>query len=181
MRLMILMTGLLLATPDPAQEPRLYENSQPVQLQAAGDTDASAQTDPLGQVDEVAMKVRFDCATPGCDWSFFQMQALPEDGEGATATFTATPEALKGGVTKGDRDIDAKPFDAPLKPGETFDLRMHWTTGHRVSFDIYRTDPVSGASSMESQDVQLDGNVERVAMKASHGTLTILSQTYSFK
>jgi len=67
------------------------------------------------------------------------------------------------------------------KPGDDFDLRIHWTNGNRVTFDLYGKNPVTGLETMESHDIQLDAGIKQLSMRASGGDLTLEKQNYTFR
>ncbi len=173
MRWWFLAAGVMLAAPAMAQDtpPQIIQSDGSVVVKSSGDADGSAKTDPLVQVVETALKVSFVCADTGCAGSSSQLTAEGEAGDAATITFTPMADGLHASVA-------GQAMSLVVKQGQAFDLRIHWSNGHRVSFDLYRTDPATGIASMESRDVQLKGNVQDLSFKASHGTLTLLSQSY---
>lgn len=173
MRLWLLAMGLAVAAPVTAQdiEPHIIQSPTAVVVASQGDADGTARTDPLTQVAEAALKVSFTCADTGCGGASSRLTVEGEAGDTAAITFTPAADGLHASV-------NGQAYGLVLKQGQAFDLRIHWTDGHRVTFDIYRTDPASGISNMESRDVTLKAGVQDIALSASHGTLTLLSQNY---
>lgn len=179
MRAWMMMAGVLVAGQAVAQAadeaaPRIIQSDAVVVVKSAGDADGTARTDPLTQVAEVALKLSFTCADTGCGGASSQLTAEGATGDAAAIVFTPAADGLHaavGGQTMG----------LVVKQGETFDLRIHWNDGHRVTFDLYRTDPASGVSTMESRDAVLKGGVEDLAFTASHGALTLVSQNYRLR
>ncbi len=169
----IWLLAALMAAPAMAQdvEPHIIQSPVAFVVTSQGDTDGTAKTDPLTQVAEAALKVNFTCADTGCAGASSRLTVEGEAGDSAAITFTPAADGLHASV-------DGQAYGLVVKQGEAFDLRIHWTDGHRVSFDLYRTDPASGVSNMESHDAQLAAGVQDIAMSASHGTLTLLSQNY---
>ncbi len=152
---------------------RLYTSNSAVVVKSTGDTDATAKTDPLDIVDEIALKASVDCGDTDCMGAQAVMAIETEDGASAALTLTPTGNGVHA-------DIAGQPVGLAFKPGETFQVRIHWNAGHRITFDLYRTDPATGASNMESHQVQLHAPVRDLALRASHSQLTLLDQAYSF-
>ena len=171
--MMVAMSAAAQDTASPDAHVRLYQSDQALVIKSQGDAGASAKTDPLSTVNEVALKLSFVCAETGCAGASAHMTVESIGGDTAAITLTPAANGLRA-------DVDGQPVALVLKQGEAFDLRIHWNAGHRVTFDLYHNDPTTGASSMESHDAKLTSNVRDLAMSTSHGALTLLSQTYTF-
>lgn len=167
----------------PADAPRFYQADTPVTLSAAPGAYKEVVSDPLTQVNEIALQLRFTCAPADCDKAGFQLQARADALDSANLSFQIKNGTLQATSMKFEEDIyvQEKTFKVSPKPNETLDVRIHWTSGGRVTFDIYRKDPDTGATTMESQDVQLGGYVADLATRVSGGDLTILKQSYRFR
>ena len=172
-----LITVLLLATAVPAfaedAPAHLYTSNSAVVVKGIGDTDATAKTDPLDLVDEIALQASVICGDSGCAGAQTEIRIETDSSTSAALTFTPVADGLRA-------EVAGQPVTLALKQGETFQVRIHWNAGHRVTFDLYRTDPATGSSAMESHEVQLDSPVRDLALRASHSQLTLLNQAYSF-
>ncbi len=176
MRFCFLAAALVMAAPAMAQDaaPHIIQSDDAVVVKSQGDADGTARTDPLTQVAEVALKLSFTCTDTGCGGASSQLTAEGEGGDAAAITFTPAADGLHAIVA-------GQAYRLVVKQGQTFDLRIHWNDGHRVSFDLYSTDPSTGISNMESHDAVLTAGVQDLAFRASHGTLTLVSQNYRLR
>ena len=166
----LVISGLILAMPAfAADKPTGYQSSAPLSLSAAAGETNTAKSDPLTDVTRVDLVVRLKCADDNCATAAFGLSIDDEAGEAAALTFTATEDGkLQAGVTKvgGAGEEAVQGYTMSPKPGDDFDLRIHWTNGNRVTFDLYGRNPVTGLETMESHDIQLDAGVKQLSRRA---------------
>ncbi|MDV6332787.1 hypothetical protein [Asticcacaulis sp. 201] len=180
-----LLVGLLAvsAVPAFAADPVVpYQSIAPLSLKAEAGKQNTAQSDPLTDVTQMDLALKFTCAAANCDQAAFQLLLEGEGNDVAQIGFTAQDGLLKGAVSKNTGDVagKAEAFQLAPSPGEAFDVRVHWTSGNRVSFDLYRKD-ATGREVMESHDVQLSARVHHLFLRVSSGDLVLLKQTYKFR
>ncbi len=161
------------------EAPRQYQSDTAIKIAADAGKSTTVRSDALDQVSKIGLQATFTCAQANCGQAGFAMALAGGEADTASLAFDGQNSALLGRVARGDGGGNQSIAGAP-KPGETFDVRIHWT-GNRVSFDLYRKDATTGAQLMESHEVQMDGPVKTLVMTASGGTLEILSQTYTFR
>ncbi len=181
----LFVSGLILAMPAfAADKPTGYQSPVPLSLSAAAGETNTAKSDPLTDVTRVDLVVQLKCADAGCATAAFGLSIDDEQGEAAALTFTATEDGkLQAKVTKvggtGEEAVHA--YAMSPKPGDNFDLRIHWSNGNRVTFDLYGKNPVTGLETLESHDVQLNAGIKQLSMRASGGDLTLEKQNYTFR
>lgn len=179
-----MVAALALAGQASAQDdPRTYQPGHIISVKAAPGQTSTAHSDPLSFVHEVALHLQFTCAAATCEQA--KAEVGVDSGADQAATLTLTPQNghLQASLAKSDGTAVTSPVDFKVAPSRTeaFDLRIHWDAGHRVTFDLYRTDPATGASSMESRDVKLNDNVHQLNFRVSGGELKVLDQAYIFR
>ncbi|MFT4076035.1 MAG: hypothetical protein QM647_10945 [Asticcacaulis sp.] len=164
--------------------PTGYQSLAPVSISADPGKTNTAQSDPLTDVTRVDLVVRLKCADETCTTAAFGLSIDDEAGEAAALTFTPTEDGkLQARVTKvgGSGEEVVQAYGLSPKPGESFDLRLHWNNGNRVTLDLYGTNPLTGLQTMESHDIQLDAGIKQLSMRASGGDLTLMKQSYTFR
>jgi hypothetical protein len=167
-----------------ADRPAGYQSAAPLSLSAAAGETTTAKSDPLTDVTRVDLVVRLTCADDNCATAAFGLSIDDEQGEAAALTFTATEDGkLQAKVTKvgGTGEEAVQAYAMSPKPGDSFDLRIHWSNGNRVTFDLYGRNPVTGLETMESHNIQLDAGIKQLSMRASGGDLTLEKQSYTFR
>jgi hypothetical protein len=167
-----------------ADKPSGYQSSAPLSLSASAGETNTAKSDPLTDVTRVDLVVRLKCADDNCATAAFGLSIDDEQGEAAAMTFTAGEDGkLQAKVTKvGGTGAEAiQSYNMSPKPGDSFDLRIHWNNGNRVTFDLYGKNPVTGLETLESHDIQLDAGIKQLSMRASGGALTLEKQSYRFR
>jgi hypothetical protein len=181
----LILTSVILVTPAfAADKPTGYQSLAPLSLSADPGKTNTAQSDPLADVTRVDLVVRLKCADTSCTTAAFGLSMDDEHDEAAALTFTATEDGkLQARVTKvgGNGEEVVQTYGLSPKPGENFDLRIHWNNGNRVTFDLYGKNPLSGLETMESHDIQLDAGVKKLSMRVSGGDLTLMKQNYTFR
>ena len=185
----IWMAAALMAAPAFADDaPRLYQSDTAIEIKAAPGATSSAQTDPLVRVNQINLTLSFTCAQAAkgaapCGQSAFELLAESDGSDKAALNLAAKDGVLQPGAVRrqGDASLPPEVYKLTPRPGETFDVHIHWTQGNRVSFDLYRKDPVTEAETMESQDVQLSGPVQDLKMWVTGGSLVISHQIYLFR
>ena len=181
----LIVSGLILAgSAFAADKPTGYQSPAPLSLSAAAGETNTAKSDPLTDVTRVDLVVRLKCADANCATAAFGLSIDDEAGEAAALTFTATEDGkLQARVTKvgGTGEEAVQAYKMFPKPGDSFDLRIHWSHGNRVTFDLYGKNPVTGLDTLESHDIQLDAGIKQLSMRASGGDLTLEKQNYSFR
>lgn len=180
----LILAQILAAPAFAADKPTGYQSSAPLSLSAAAGETNTAKSDPLTDVTRVDLVVRLKCADDNCATAAFGLSIDDEAGEAAALTFTATEDGkLQAKVTKvgGTGEEAVQSYQMSPKPGDDFDLRIHWNNGNRVTFDLYGRSPVTGLETMESHDIQLDSAIKQLSMRASGGDLTLEKQSYTFR
>ncbi|MGN6209800.1 hypothetical protein [Asticcacaulis sp.] len=180
----LILAQILAAPAFAADKPTGYQSSAPLSLSAAAGETNTAKSDPLTDVTRVDLVVRLKCADDNCTTAAFGLSIDDEAGEAAALTFTATEDGkLQAKVTKvgGTGEEAVQSYQMSPKPGDDFDLRIHWNNGNRVTFDLYGRNPVTGLETMESHDIQLDSAIKQLSMRASGGDLTLEKQSYTFR
>lgn len=172
------IAGPVSAQDKPADLPRQYEALKPVTIAAAAGNEKIATSDPLTDTRKIALSISFKCASDTCADAGLRFIAADEAGEGPEVAFSARDGALAGALRQGET---AAGFDMAPKAGETFDLRLYWSNGNRLTADLYRRDPVSGRETMESRQVRLTGDVHSLITHVTGGELTIVRQAYTFR
>ncbi len=181
----LVVSGLILASSAFADDrPTSYQSPTPLSLSAAAGETNTAKSDPLTDVKRIDLVVRLKCADAGCATAAFGLSIDDEQDEAAALTFTATEDGkLQARVTKvggaGEEVVQA--YAMSPKPDDSFDLRINWNNGNRVTFDLYGKNPVTGLETMESHDIQLDAPIKQLSMRTSGGNLTLEKQTYTFR
>jgi len=180
---LIVLTAGLAGSAQAQDLPRQYETREPVVLASMPDADKVAQSDALGNVRKLALTLKFTCATPDCKDAGFSLRFAPDLNVSAVAAFDAHNGVLQPSLSHTDRDVvyDHQLFSQMPAPGDTFDLIVDLGSGNRVTFDLYRRDPVTGRETMESHDVALAGNVHGLVTTVSGGQLTFVKQAYTFR
>ncbi len=175
----LILLASLLAAPVCAQDaPHQYQADKPVTITAGPGAEKSTQSDPLTQVNKIALTLKFTCAPTGCTGSAFQFLVAGDDDAAAAIGFAADDNALRGTLDAGGQ---TQAFAQTPRPGETFDLRIYWTNSGHVTADLYRKDPETGRETMESRDVRFKGDVRTLVTRVSGGELTIVRQAYTFR
>jgi len=181
----VVASTLILAVPAfAADRPAGYQSAAPLSLSAAAGETNTAKSDPLTDVTRVDLVVRLTCADDNCATAAFGLSIEDEQEEAAALTFTATEDGkLRAKVTKvgGTGEEAVQAYNMSPRPGDDFDLRIHWTNGNRVTFDLYGRNPVTGLETMESHDIQLSAGIKQLSMRASGGDLTLEKQNYTFR
>jgi hypothetical protein len=181
----LIFSSLILAGPVLAAETKApYQATEALKLHADAGKSNTAASDPLTDITRVDLVVRLSCAEANCDTASFGLSMDGVANEAAALTFAVGGDGrLQPTLTKvtGSGQGSGQPFKVALKPDESFDLRIHWNTGNRVTFDLYGRDPATGFDMMESHDVQLGDGVKQVSMRVSGGDLSLLKQSYSFR
>jgi|GEM_PF-1155879 len=182
----VILTSMILgqAPAFAADRPAGYQASAPLSLSAGPGQTNTAQSDPLTDVTRVDLVVRLKCADETCATAAFGLSIDDEAGEAAALTFTPAEDGrLQAKLTKigGGGEEVVQGYGQSPRPGESFDLRIHWSNGNRVTFDLYGKNPVTGLETMESHDIQLDANIRQLSMRVSGGDLTLMKQTYTFR
>ncbi len=168
--------------PAPASEdapPRLYQADTTIAVKAPTGESRSVQTDPLGTVRKIGVTLSFGCSEATCSDSSYELTLKGRDGESAVFGVTGQGGKLLGRVARSDGAGNQALIGTP-RAGETYDLRVSWNNGNRVTFDLYRHDG-SGRDLMESHDVQLSSPVDTLAMRVTSGELQVQKQTYTFR
>ena len=182
--------GLLLAGPAMAQStpvdapvsdeaPRLYQADKAISVKAPTGESRSVRTDPLGPVRKIGVTLNFGCSEATCSDSSYELAVRGTGGDTAVFDVTGQGGKLLGRVARSDGAGNQTLIGTP-KAGETYDLRISWNNGDRVTFDLYRHDG-SGRDLMESHDVQLSSPVDTLSMRVTSGDLQVQKQTYTFR
>ncbi len=183
-----LMTGMMAAlamagSASAQDDPRTYQPDHVISVKADPGQTSIAHSDPLSFVHEVALHLQFTCAQATCDKA--QAQVGVDGAADQAITLTLVPQGgrLQASLVKSDGTVMATPVSFKVAPSQTeaFDVRIHWDAGHRVTFDLYRTDAATGASSMESRDIKLNDTVHQLNFRVSGGELKVLDQAYIFR
>jgi hypothetical protein len=180
----LILAQILAAPAFAADKPTGYQSPAPLSLSAAAGETNTAKSDPLTDVTRVDLVVRLKCAEESCATAAFGLSIDDEQGAAAAMTFTATEDGkLQAKVTKvGGAGAEAvQAYNMSPRPGDDFDLRIHWSNGNRVTFDLYGKNPVTGLETLESHDIQLDAGIKQLSMRVSGGDLTLMKQSYTFR
>ena len=181
----LVVSGLILAVPAfAADKPTGYQSPAPLSLSASAGETNTAKSDPLTDVTRVDLVVNLKCADANCATAAFGLSIDDEQDEAAALTFIAGEDGkLQAKVTKvgGTGEETSQAYTLSPKPGDSFDLRIHWSNGNRVTFDLYGKNPVTGLETLESHDIQLDAGIKQLSMRASGGALTLEKQNYTFR
>ncbi|WP_443750501.1 hypothetical protein [Asticcacaulis solisilvae] len=159
--------------------PRLYQADKAIAVKAPTGETRSVQTDPLSSVRKIGVTLSFDCSEATCSDSSYELAVKGADGQSVVFDVTGQGGKLIGRVARSDGAGNQALVGTP-KPGETYDLRISWSNGNRVTFDLYRHDG-SGRDLMESHDVQLSAPVDTLSMRVTSGELQISRQVYTFR
>lgn len=159
--------------------PRLYQADTPIAIKAPTGESRSVRTDPLGSVRKIGVTLAFECSETACSDSSYELAVKGRDGQSAVFDIGGQGGKLIGRVARSDGAGNQALIGTP-KAGETYDLRISWNNGNRVTFDLYRHDG-SGRDQMESHDVQLSSPVDTLSMRATSGELQVQKQTYTFR
>ncbi len=175
------VTGQSQTAPAPPADdaPRLYQADTPIAIKAPTGETRSVQTDPLGPVRKIAVTLSFACSEATCSDSSYALVVKGRGGESAVLDVTGQAGKLLGRVARSDGAGNASLVGTP-KTGETYDVRISWSNGNRITFDLYRHDG-SGRDMMESHDVQLSSPVETLGMQVTSGELQVVKQAYTFR
>lgn len=168
-----------LAVPSDDAPPRLYQADTPIAIKAPTGESRSVQTDPLVTVRKVGVSLSFGCSEATCSDSSYALAVKGKDGQSAVFEVLGQGGRLLGRVARSDGAGNASLIGTPTT-GETYDLRISWTSGNRVTFDLYRHDG-SGRDRMESHDVQLSSPVDTLSMRVTSGELQVQKQAYTFR
>jgi len=161
-----------------------YVAPDALSLQADSGKTNVASSDLLTDVTRVDLVVRLNCAEANCATAAFGLSIDGQADDAAALTFSAGADGhLVSSLTKvaGNGQGGEQAFRLTATPGDSFELRIHWNNGDRVTFDLYGRDPVSGMSAMESHDVQLAGDIKQLSMRVSGGEMILEKQTYTFR
>jgi len=140
-------------------------------------------SDSLDQIKQINLRLRFSCLKPDCNAALAKFVVNSADGQVAVLSLRPRGDVLTVQIDQGEGGRPPAPefYSLTLKTGETFDLRLHWTEGHRVSFDLYKADISMLGSTMESHDAQLSSNVQNLQMQVQEAELTLVNQTFVFR
>jgi len=161
------------------EAPRLYQADKAISVKAPTGETRSVRTDPLATVRKIAVTLSFGCSEATCSDSSYELALKDKDGQSAVFDVTGQAGKLIGRVARSDGAGNQALIGTP-KAGETYDLRISWSNGNRVTFDLYRHDG-SGRDLMESHDVQLSSPVDTLSMQVTSGELQVQKQTYTFR
>ncbi len=159
--------------------PRLYQADKAIAVKAPAGQSRSVQTDSLGSVRKIVVTLSFGCAEATCSDSSYELAIKGSGGQDAVFDVTGQGGKLIGRVARSDGAGNQALIGTP-KAGETYDLRISWSDGNRVTFDLYRHDG-SGRDLMESHDVQLSSPVDTLSMRVTSGELQVSKQVYTFR
>jgi hypothetical protein len=159
--------------------PRLYQADTAISVKAPTGESRSVHTDPLGPVRKIGVTLSFGCSEATCSDSSYELAIKGADGQSAVFDVTGQAGKLIGRVARSDGAGNQALIGTP-KAGETYDLRISWSNGNRVTFDLYRHDG-SGRDLMESHDVQLSSPVDTLSMRVTSGELQVAKQVYTFR
>jgi hypothetical protein len=159
--------------------PRLYQADAAIVVKAPTGESRSVQTDPLGSVRKIGVTLSFTCSEATCSDSSYELTVKGRGGEAAAFDVIGQGGKLIGRVARGDGAGNQALIGTP-RAGETYDLRISWSNGNRVTFDLYRHDG-SGRDLMESHDVQLSSPVDTLSIRVTSGELQVAKQVYTFR
>ncbi len=93
------LAGFVLAAPAFAADPVApYQSIAPLAIKADAGQQNTAQSDPLTDVTQMDLALKFTCAAANCDQSAFQLLLEGDGNDTAQVGFTAQEGLLKGAV-----------------------------------------------------------------------------------